>query len=292
MNNKLSGWLLLDKPSGITSAHAVAKVKRLLKPKKIGHAGTLDPLASGILPLALGEATKTVPYMMDAHKSYIFEVAWGAETETDDIEGKMTHTSSKRPSKAELQAILPQFIGEISQMPPQYSAIKVDGKRAYDLARKGEEVALKSRKISINSLEISEYKPDTTTFVCHCGKGTYVRALARDMGRKLGCYGHITLLRRIKVGKFDESQAILLENLERIVHKDGLGFLQPVTSALDDIPAVSVTADQAIALRRGQPVALSLPDTDSVMAAFEGSLLVAVCNVVDGQIRPKRVFNL
>jgi len=288
----INGWIILDKPSGITSAHAVAKVKRLLKPSKIGHAGTLDPLASGILPLALGEATKAVPYMMDSKKAYSFTVNWGLETDTDDLEGKITKKSEKKPSEQEITAILPKFIGEIDQTPPDYSAIKIDGKRAYDLARTGREFEIKTRKVSVDSLSITAFQDDSTTFTCHCGKGTYIRAIARDMGRELGCYGHVTMLRRLKVGKFTENHAISLELLEEMVHKSELDFIQTVESALDDIPAVNITASQAISLKHGQTVIFPENGLSSPVAVFENGTLIAVCDVADGQMKSRRIFNL
>lgn len=288
----INGWIILDKPSGISSANAVTKVKRLLKPSKIGHAGTLDPLASGVLPLALGEATKTIQYMMDTEKAYSFTVNWGEESATDDVEGKIIDTSTKRPTKEEIVSILPDFIGKIQQIPPIYSAIKVDGNRAYDLARSGEVVELKPREIEVYSLEIADYHPDKTSFICYCGKGTYIRSLARDMGRKLGCLGHISRLRRLKVGKFEEKDAISLEVLGEIVHKGALGFLQPVTSALDDILAVDITPAQATCIQRGQSVVLPLKaDTSTIQARCDGKL-IAICEAKDGVVKPVRVFNL
>jgi tRNA pseudouridine55 synthase len=288
--NLINGWVILDKPSGITSAHAVAKVKRLLKPAKIGHAGTLDPLASGVLPLALGEATKTIQYMMDAAKAYSFTVTWGEERDTDDVEGKPTASSPKRPTEEEIEAILPEFTGHIQQTPPSYSAIKVDGERAYDLARGGEAVELKAREVRVDSLEIIKHHTDVTSFICHCGKGTYIRSLARDMGRKLGCFGHISVLRRLKVGKFSETHAISLEVLGEMVHKGALGFLQPVTSVLDDILAVDITPAQAACLQRGQTVLLPI-QADTLTARCEGKL-IAICEARDGIVKPVRVFNL
>ena len=302
----IHGWIILDKPSGITSAHAVAKVKRLLKPEKIGHAGTLDPLASGVLPLALGEATKTIPYMMDADKAYEFTVSWGQERDTDDCEGKAIKTSEKRPTAQEIEAVLPQFRGTILQAPPAFSAIKVDGRRAYDLARQGEAVELKAREVIIKQLAVSswqlaENQADlpyanchmlTASFVCRCSKGTYIRSLARDMGRVIGCFGYISALRRIKVGRFDETQAISLEMLEKEVYKGGLGFLRGLDSALDDIPAVPLDETQAAQLKRGQHVVLPLnADSSTVIARCNGNL-VAICEWENGQLRPKRVFNL
>jgi tRNA pseudouridine55 synthase len=334
-----NGWIILDKPSGITSAQAVARVKRLLRSRcqmsenryqtesldirhptsgigraapKVGHAGTLDPLASGILPLALGEATKTVAFMMDADKVYSFTVIWGEERDTDDIQGAITHTSEKRPTEEEIRAILPKFTGNILQTPPNYSAIKVDGKRAYDMAREGEELSLKAREVRVKILVTSDswlvtrenmpatsHEPQATTnFLCHCSKGTYIRSLARDMGRELGCFGTVSALRRLKVGKFDETSAISLEKLEEMVHKDGLGFLLPVESALDDILAQDVDANQAAQLKRGQTVILpsrresteALPGT-KVLARHDGSP-VAICELNMPALKPVRVFNL
>lgn len=248
----MDGWINLDKPLDISSARAVAKAKWLLYqlPKKegikskikIGHAGTLDPLASGILPLAVGKATKTVPYMMDAGKAYKFTVTWGQERTTDDAEGEVTQTSDKCPTNTEIEQILPQFIGNIMQTPPNFSAIKLGGKRAYDLARSGQEVAIKPREVFVKSLEIASTLNTsplslTTDFLCHCGKGVYIRSLARDIGRVLGCYGYVSALRRTQVGKFNENNAISLEMLENMVHKGVSNFLQPVEFVLDDILA-------------------------------------------------------
>ncbi len=290
-----NGWIILDKPTGISSAHAVAKVKRLIKPKKIGHAGTLDPLASGVLPLALGEATKTMPYMVDTAKAYEFSVCWGEERDTDDKEGKTTQTSNKRPTGEQIQAILGQFRGEIAQTPPDFSAIRLDGKRAYDMARKGEKVAIKPRNVQIDSLELLPRKAGNGSddrFICHCGKGTYIRSLARDMGRVLGCYGHISSLRRIKVGKFNEKHAISLAMLEEMVHKGDLGFLLRVASALDDIPAVYATDHQAEALRRGQAVLLPLENGGGTVAVYHQGEILAIGDAADGVVKPRRVFNI
>ena len=291
MPNRINGWLVLDKPLGMSSAQAVARAKRLLRPEKIGHAGTLDPLASGVLPLALGEATKTVPYMMDSAKAYAFTVRWGAETTTDDLEGGITVSSHLRPDSAQIQAVLSSFIGDIQQVPPQYSALKVDGKRAYELARAGQEVAMKPRMVHVSSLEITSHKAGETDFICHCGKGTYIRSLGRDIGRALGCYGHISHLRRLKVGCFEENHAISLEKLEEMVHKGDLGFVRPVASALDDIPAVSVTSHQSAMLKAGQFVSSDINNLDSA-AAFEHGKLVAIVSVEGSLIKPKRVFHL
>jgi len=303
MKNNLSGWIILDKPSGITSAHAVAKVKRLLRPAKIGHAGTLDPLASGILPLALGEATKTVPYMMDARKSYFFTVQWGQERDTDDAMGKAIKVSDMRPTHDEITAILPRFTGAISQIPPDYSAIKVDGERAYDMAREGRAVELKAREVFVESLVPSDVclvspgtqgthheAQGTTSFICHCSKGTYVRSLARDMGRVLGCFGYISVLRRLSVGNFGENHAISLELMEEMLHKGDLSFLRPVESALDDIPACDVSHDQAMLLKSGQTI--FLPSTDGKMLIRAEGKLVAIGEASQGSMKPVRVFNV
>ena len=292
----LNGWIILDKPTGISSAHAVAKVKRLLRPAKIGHAGTLDPLASGVLPLALGEATKTVSYMMDAAKAYSFAVTWGQERATDDSEGEVLFESDKRPAEAEIIKTLPKFIGNISQTPPNYSAIKLDGKRAYDLARNGQDVEIKAREIRVDSLIIQEHSLESTSFICYCGKGTYIRSLARDMGRVFGCYGYVSSLRRLQVGKFNETHAISLENLADMVHKGEVDFLQPVESALDDILAWDIDSTQATRLRQGQTV--DIPDINSggsdsifVLARDNGKAM-AICKWEAGVMKPVRVFNL
>lgn len=258
---------------------------------KIGHAGTLDPLASGVLPLALGEATKTIPYMVDKGKAYAFTVTWGEQRDTDDSEGKTVATSPKRPTREEIEAILPQFTGNILQTPPMYSAIKVEGERAYALARAGETVELKPRNVCIDTLTVNSYHADNTSFICHCSKGTYIRSLARDMGDKLGCYGYISVLRRLAVGKFTENDAISLDNLEKLVHKDAPIKVLPVESALDDIPALEIEPDQAARLKRGQNVPVKLVSEESVLARCDG-LPIALCSVSQGQMKPVRVFNL
>ena len=210
----IHGWFVLDKPQNMTSTQAVGIIRRVFNAQKAGHSGTLDPLATGILPIALGEATKTVSFAVDGEKAYRFTVRWGAETETDDTEGAVAKTSDLCPDRASIEALLPQFHGEIMQVPPAYSAIKVDGARAYDLARDGETVVLDARPVFIDSLQLVDM-PDATTsvFEARCGKGTYVRALARDMGRLLGCYGHVIALRRTQVGPFDEAIAVTMDEL-------------------------------------------------------------------------------
>lgn len=296
------GWVVLDKPIGMTSTHAVAVVKRLFSAKRAGHAGTLDPLASGGLPIALGEATKTVPFVMDGRKRYRFTVAWGEERDTDDTEGRVTFSSAVRPTAEQIRALLPQFTGNIEQTPPQYSAIKIAGERAYDMARDGEVVPLVPRPVVIYELILAE-QPDSShsVFEAECGKGTYVRALARDIGRLLGCYGHICALRRTLVGPFAEADMIPLEQLEALCDRAASGeghladALLPVETALDDIPALAVTRADAARLHRGQAVLLRGRDAPNwcgtVYVTVAGRLL-ALAEIDNGELIPKRVFNL
>ncbi|WP_414524814.1 tRNA pseudouridine(55) synthase TruB [Pseudochelatococcus sp. G4_1912] len=301
----VNGWLILDKPVGITSTHAVAVVKRVLNAKKAGHAGTLDPLASGILPIALGEATKTVPYVMDGRKAYAFTVSWGTETDTDDTEGKVTGQTDKRPTREDVEALLSQFTGELMQVPPQFSAIKVDGERAYDLAREGEVVELKARPVIIDRLTIIEHTSESTTLEAECGKGTYVRAIARDLGRALGCLGHVSALRRTRVGPFRLDRTISLATLQELSHKpEGDNeitpailpeVLLPVETALDDIPALAINRADAVRLARGQTVLLrgrDAPIIEGPLAVICQGQLVAVADLEAGEIVARRVFNL
>jgi len=294
------GWLVLDKALGATSTHALAQVKRLFDAQKAGHAGTLDPLATGILPIAFGEATKTVSFAVDGEKAYLFTVRWGVETTTDDAEGEATRTSDKRPSRTQIEALLPRFIGEIMQVPPQFSAIKIEGNRAYDLARDGEQVVLEPRPVVIETLEIAEMpNAETTVFEAECGKGTYVRAIARDLGRMLGCFGHVIALRRTRVGPFAETQAVTAAALAQCVEAEGpeglRRFLLPVEAALDDMPGISVSASDAATLARGQPVLMRGRDapilSGPVYALCRGQI-VAIGEVDKGAIRPTRVFNM
>jgi tRNA pseudouridine55 synthase len=296
------GWVILDKPIGMTSTHAVSVIKRLFTAKRAGHAGTLDPLASGCLPIALGEATKTVPFVMDGRKSYQFTVNWGEERDTDDAEGRVVAASDARPSVEAIRAILPRFIGAIEQVPPRYSAIKIDGERAYDIARDGETVELKPRTVDIHRLVLVESAdPDRTVFEAECGKGTYVRAIARDMGRLLACYGHVAALRRTAVGPFTEADIIPLERLEALCHRAAAGELNlaeallPVETALDDIPALAISKADAARLQRGQAVLMRGRDAPvfcgSVYVTASGRL-IALAEIDRGEIVPKRVFNL
>ncbi|MBN9279310.1 MAG: tRNA pseudouridine(55) synthase TruB [Hyphomicrobium sp.] len=298
--NPINGWVVLDKPVGMTSTQAVGKVRWLFQAQKAGHAGTLDPLATGILPIALGEATKTVPYAVDGQKAYRFTVRWGAETDTDDAEGQIVERSDLRPPRASIEALLPSFLGEILQTPPAFSAIKIDGQRAYDLARQGETVKLEARPVQIDRLELVEM-PDheTSVFEAECGRGTYVRAIARDIGRTLGCLGHVTALRRTRVGPFEEAQAVTIEELEAAAgHDDGGAeiktLLRPVESALAELLEVNVSQSDAARLARGQPVLLrgrDAPVMSGEAFALSKGTLIALCEIERGELRPLRVFN-
>ena len=252
------GWLVLDKPVGVTSTRAVSAVKRLFQAKRAGHAGTLDPLASGVLPIALGEATKTVPFVMEGRKTYTFTIRWGEECDTDDAEGRVTATSRERPRAEDIRTVLPRFTGPIEQVPPRFSAIKIAGERAYDIAREGEIVELAPRPVEIHRLELlSMSDPDQTILTAECGKGAYIRALARDIGRTLGCYGHVVALRRTAVGPFHESHAAGLLTLQRQVEAGGqLSPLLPVEAGLAGLPTLHVNSSDAGRLARGQGVLL------------------------------------
>lgn len=308
----VSGWVILDKPEGMGSTEAVSKIKWLFQAEKAGHAGTLDPLASGMLPIALGEATKTVPYVVDGTKVYRFTVSWGEEHNTDDMEGVITKTSAKRPVKEEIISILPHYIGTILQTPPQFSAIKIDGNRAYDLAREGEKIEIPAREVEIDSLELIDMTPEgNAIFEVECGKGTYVRALARDMGRELGCYGYIANLRRIEVSPFVEDDFVSLEDLEAAApdrgEADENGIYPPrdfsaldellieTGAALEFLPQYPLSDEQAYRVRMGNPVLLrgrdAPVDEDEVCATHKGKLL-AIGMIEKGQFKPKRVFTI
>jgi tRNA pseudouridine55 synthase len=290
---EVNGWIVLDKPVGMTSTHAVSAVRRIFNAKKAGHAGTLDPLASGILPLAFGEATKTVPYVVDGEKAYTFTVRWGIETETDDSEGGAVATSDVRPSVGQIEAALPRFTGAIEQVPPRYSAIKVDGERAYDLARDGETVELQARTVDIHALRLVAHDAETATFEAECGKGTYVRAIARDMGRALGCLGHVIALRRTRVGPFTLDDAVPFAALEA-ARTGAIDFLLPVEGGLVELPCVVLNRDAATRLRRGQSVILRGRDAPAEGAVYGacGGVVIAVGQVEKGEFVPVRVFNL
>ncbi|WP_421933578.1 tRNA pseudouridine(55) synthase TruB [Phenylobacterium sp.] len=300
----VSGWICLDKPYDLTSTSAVGRVRRLFNAQKAGHAGTLDPLATGILPIALGEATKTVPFLMDADKTYRFVIEWGRTTASFDREGATTATSDVRPTVAQVEEKLPAFVGEISQIPPIFSAIKVDGERAYDLARAGQEVELKARPVIIHSARVTEAPDaDHVEIEVTCGKGTYVRAIVRDLAEMLGACGHVSALRRTRVGPFSEDRAITLELLEDLGHKPGhLEALLPVETALDDIPELAVTAEDAFSLKQGRSILLVPRQVEALKARFtlgsrtvsvlsEG-MMVALCEMRAGKLEPSRVFHL
>jgi tRNA pseudouridine55 synthase len=296
------GWVIVDKPVGMTSTYAVGIVKRLFCAKRAGHAGTLDPLASGCLPIALGEATKTVPFVMEGKKSYRFTVRWGEARDTDDAEGRVIETSVARPDAAAIAAILSRFIGTIAQVPPRFSAVKIEGERAYDLARDGEAVDLAARPVTIHRLDLVETPDaDHAVFEAECGKGAYVRGLARDMGRALGCFGHVAALRRTSVGPFGEPAMISLEALEALWHRAAAGeasladALEPVETALDDIPALAVSRADAARLQRGQAVLLrgrDAPILRGTVYVTTAGRLIALAEVDRGEIVPRRVFNL
>jgi tRNA pseudouridine55 synthase len=296
----LDGWLVLDKPSGLSSAQAVARVRRLLGSPKAGHGGTLDPLATGVLPIALGEATKTMSFVMNGAKTYRFTVSWGSETSTDDLEGSVTATSEQRPSRQAILDLLPAFTGAVEQVPPAFSAIKISGARSYALARQGKDIELSPRTVYIDALTLLSAASGQAIFELRCGKGTYVRALARDIGRRLGCFGHVAALRRLKAGPFTEADMISLAMLEEFGHnspgrKAVLKALRPLRTALDDIPALALSAAEAGRLKRGQPVRLRSADAHpehKPVLALEGDKPVALAEVKDGFLLPRRVFNL
>jgi tRNA pseudouridine55 synthase len=334
--NRIHGWVVVDKALGTTSTQVVGRLRWLFNAEKAGHGGTLDPLATGLLPIALGESTKTVNYVMDDRKTYRFAVRWGAETSTDDLEGYITNTycsaawddvasmlrnMSDAAMQQSLQQILPRFIGAVQQRPPAYSAIKVAGKRAYDLARAGEGVTLAERTIQIDDLRVTHWRfsstphPATaslpavrrgreegfleTVFEVDCGKGTYVRSLARDLGRATGWLGHVTELRRIRVGPFGEADAISLEKLEELSHRPDsenilAGFLRPIETVLDGIPALAVMDPDAQRLRQGQVVLLrgsEAPAAAEVVLALNRGHPVGLCSLEQGMLKPKRLFN-
>jgi len=291
------GWIILDKPLELGSTQAVAAVKRNLRQAgfgkvKVGHGGTLDPLATGVLPIAVGEATKLAGRMLDATKAYAFTLAFGVETTTLDAEGEVTETSDVRPTRAEIGAILPRFTGPIEQVPPAYSALKVDGKRAYDLARAGEKVEMKTRSVTIHALDITEVTADSVTLVAKVSKGTYIRSLARDIARALGSVGHVTMLRRVKAGPFTLENAISLDKLNELGKGAPLeDMILPLEAGLDDIPALALSPDAAGAVRQGRKLS-GLPEPDGTYWGREGDTPVALMEVTDGEARVLRGFNL
>ena len=305
----IHGWLVLDKPLEMTSTQAVGKIRWLYNAKKAGHAGTLDPLASGVLPIALGEATKTVPFAQEAGKTYRFTIRWGASTATQDVEGEVVATSEVRPTRAQIEAALPDFIGDIEQAPPKFSAIKINGERAYDLARAGEDVELKARPVRIDELTVLDTpSPDLCVLEMRCGKGAYVRSVARDLAHALGSEGHVAALRRTAVGPFSAQDAITVDALEDLVHKArALEALLPVETALDDIPALAVTDGEAFQLRQGRsivvpprraselrdlrrPRMIGDKDYSKAVLAMGDDRAVAIGDVRAGKFAPLRVF--
>ena len=298
------GWVCLDKPLELGSTDAVSKVRRLFDAQKAGHAGTLDPLASGILPIALGEATKTVPFMMDAEKVYRFSICWGVSTTTLDREGEVTGRSDVRPAPDDVGEALKAFVGEIDQVPPAFSAIRVNGERAYDLAREGVQVELDSRRVVIHEAAVTDAPDaDHVEITVRTGKGVYIRSLARDLALALGAEGHVSALRRERVGPFGLERAIGLDYLADLVHRSAASEgLLPVATALDDIPDLAVTTEDAFRLRQGRPIVLLPRQVEAlkarlragsrIVSAFEGDVLVALCSLKAGRLEPDRVFNL
>ena len=307
----VSGWIALDKPAGLTSTQAVTRVRRLFDAQKAGHAGTLDPLATGVLPIALGEATKTVPFLVEAKKTYRFVIEWGRSTASFDAEGAITARSDVRPEPDAVALALEAFVGEIMQIPPDFSAIKVDGERAYDLARQGVALDLKPRPVTVHGARVSGAPDqDHVEIELVCGKGTYVRALVRDLAQALGACGHVSDLRRTRVGQFTEGAAICLETLEDFCHRGaGSEALLPVETALDDIPALAMTAEDAFRLSQGRAVVL-LPrqvetlgprlkprivgdkDASRTVLATEGGRALALCEMRAGRLSPVRLFHI
>jgi len=300
----VNGWVCLDKPYEMGSTEAVTRIRRLFDAQKAGHAGTLDPLASGILPIALGEATKTVPFMMEAQKIYRFTIHWGISTDSVDREGEIIARSDVRPTVEAVKAALPAFVGEIDQVPPAFSAIKVDGQRAYDLAREGVEVELKARRVTIHEAAVTDAPDaDHVEITMRTGKGVYVRSLARDLAAALGAEGHVSALRRERVGPFSVENAVTLDSLEEMVHRGAASEgLLPVATALDDIPELAVTDQDAFSLRQGRPIVLlprqvetlkgQLQGDARTVSVFLGQTLVALGQLRAGRIEPDRVFNL
>lgn len=303
------GWLVLDKPPGLTSTQAMAKCRWLLNAEKAGHGGTLDPIATGILPIAFGEATKTVPYAMDGEKTYRFTLRFGEARNTDDLAGVVTATSDARPTDEEIEAVLPRFTGWIEQVPPQFSAIKVDGERAYDLAREGETVDLKSRRVRVDGIHLTgRPSPDLAEFEVECGKGTYMRSLARDIALALGTVGHVAALRRLRVGPFTLRDAVTLEELERLTaDPDAVPPLMPVETALDALVHVPLGEMEAARLRQGQPVMLlrrsDLARLEALRTTADGletpvalatvaGRAVALIRVEGAELKPVRVLNI
>jgi tRNA pseudouridine55 synthase len=298
----INGWIAIDKPFGMTSTNVVSKVRRLTSAAKVGHGGTLDPLASGVLPIAFGEATKTVAYVMDGAKAYRWQVTWGEARSTDDAEGPVVATSANRPSLADIEAVLPGFIGDIEQVPPAFSAVKIGGQRAYDLARAELSVELRSRMVRIDAFRVVETTADTATFEVSCGKGTYIRSLARDLAQVLGTVGYVSFLRRTRCGPFHEGNAISLDMLENFGHSAAsANLVLPVVTVLDDIPALALTEDEARRLQNGQSLSVlrlvsqnpqASISAGATVRAMAEERLVALARIDGVEVRPIRVLNL
>ncbi|MGH6827296.1 MAG: tRNA pseudouridine(55) synthase TruB [Rhizomicrobium sp.] len=306
--NPVHGWVVLDKPAGLTSTQVVARVRRIFAAQKAGHAGTLDPLATGILAIALGEATKTVPFVQDAAKIYRFTASWGEARDSDDGDGRVVATTEARPARLAIEAALPGFVGRLSQVPPAYSAVKISGARAYDLARDGEEVSLKPREVHIHEARLLAASRDRADFEITCGKGTYVRSWVRDLAQTLGTFGYVSALRRTRIGPFQEKDAVGLETLDPFMHSPGaFAYLKPLATALDGVPALAVTGGDTVRLRSGNPVLVRA----NMFARMEEGLAgrgglqgrtvflkdqaeapVALAEIADGELRPFRVFQL
>lgn len=301
----IHGWINLNKPSGLSSMDAVSKVRHALNAQKAGHAGTLDPLATGVLPIALGEATKTVEYAQDSLKTYGFTVTWGEERNTDDLEGEIVQQSVKRPTEKDIHALLPQFTGEIEQAPPAFSAIKIDGQRAYKKARDGENFEIEKRPVYIEEFDLIQHQENQTSFECLCGKGTYIRSLARDMGRILGCFGYISALERIEVGTFHIKDVISLDKFENFDHSALSKILLPVETMLDDIPALFLKEQEAIRLKQGQRlsfiakpdferlkiIGLGIPETREALVKLHDTP-IGIVDIKGPNIQPRKIFNL
>ncbi|WP_370931748.1 tRNA pseudouridine(55) synthase TruB [Bartonella sp. DGB1] len=295
----ISGWLIFDKPHAMGSTEAVSYIKKLFKAQKVGHAGTLDPLASGMLPIALGSATKTVSYVMDGEKSYIFKVTWGQERSTDDLEGEITESSTNRPTRESIEELLPKYTGKLLQHPPLYSALKINGVRAYDLIRNGNTPALQPRTVEISSFEIIEHTENMTSFMVKCGKGTYIRSLARDLGRELNCFGHISYLRRLSVLPFTESTMISKEQLDALSSETATDDLETLDNllisplmALTNLPQSNICKQEVIDISHGRPILLrnNITDFDAFCVKYNDDIIALGC-VTHGVFYPKKVFN-
>ncbi|WCR10748.1 tRNA pseudouridine(55) synthase TruB [Paracoccus stylophorae] len=289
----ITGWLIVDKPAGVTSTAVVNKVRWALDAKKAGHAGTLDPDATGVLAVALGEATKTAAILTDALKCYDFTVNWGAETTTDDASGQVLRQSDARPDRADIDAALPDFTGEIMQVPPAFSAVKVDGERAYDLAREGADLDLAARPLWVESLTLLQAERDTARLEMVCGKGGYVRAIARDLGRKLGCLGHVAALRRVWSGPFEVEDGVTFDRVDRDAQDWLESRLLPLESALDDLPMLRATPEGAVRIRNGNPGEVTGgAEWGELVWVADARGPVCIGRYQGGKVQPERVFNL